>query len=754
LTFVCYRATGAPQPHPAFRVNPFLATTLERLAPELALLAAGRHGDPGRVLGRQLQGARAVVVSCLPGAVRARLHRRRDFVRFRDSALFVWAGRGDELPARYRVSWEDAAGGLHEGYDPYCFDSLTPANLLERHARGVGDDAGRAFGSFVETHDGVAGLRVATWAPRAGAVTLALGDGRRWPMRPIPGFGAWEIFVPGLAAGCRYGFEVWSGAAAGRVTKTDPYGRQFELRPKRRAIALGPSVHIWQDTAFVAQRGMAAAGRPLSIYELHLGSFRRRDGRLLRYPELAEHVAAHAGALGFTHVELLPVTEHPHDASWGYQATGYFAPTSRHGTPDEFRAFVDRLHAAGIGVILDWVPGHFASDPHALARFDGAPLYEYADPRRGRHLAWGTLVFDFERPQVRSFLLASARTWIEEFHVDGLRVDAVAAMLYLDYQRAAGEWLPNAAGGREHEAAVALLRALTTLVHERFPGVMLVAEESTTWRGVTEHPSAGGLGFDRKWNMGWMHDTLAYFGEDPLFRRHHHERLTFGLSYAWSERYLLPLSHDEVVHGKRSLLGRMPGDAWQRLANLRLLYAWQWTHPGAKLLFMGGELGQPAEWDHRAELPWALLAAPAHAGIAALVADLNRLYRSEPALHAADDEPSGFAWLDCDDRLRSLYAYERRAGDDVAVVVLNATPVPRDGFRIGLPRAGAWREALNTDSLHYGGSNVGNLGLVVAERDPAMGRRWSATIVLPPLAALVLLPDPAAAQSQRIRPSS
>jgi 1,4-alpha-glucan branching enzyme len=475
---------------------------------------------------------------------------------------------------------------------------------------------------------------------------------------------------------------------------------------------------------------------------------------MLRYPELADRVAEHAVRFGFTHVELLPVTEHPHDDSWGYQPTGYFAPTSRHGTPDEFRAFVDRLHAAGVGVILDWVPGHFATDPHALARFDGAPLYEYADPRRGEHRAWGTLVFDYDRPEVRSFLLASARFWIEEFHLDGLRVDAVASMLYLDYQRAAGEWLPNRAGGREHDAAVGFLRALTELVRERFPGVLLIAEESTTWPGVTAAAAAGGLGFHRKWNMGWMHDTLAYFGEDPLYRRHHHERLSFGLSYAWSERYLLPLSHDEVVHEKRSLLGRMPGDAWQRFANLRLLYAWQWTHPGAKLLFMGGEFGQPTEWDHRAEPPWALLGEPAHAGIAALVADLNRLYRGCRALYVDDDRPDGFAWLDCDDRLRSLYVFERRAGDDVAVVALNCTPVPREGIRIGLPRGGAWREALNTDSAHYGGSNVGNLGRIEAERDPAMGRGWSASITLPPLAALVLLAEPRPAQSQRISPSS
>jgi 1,4-alpha-glucan branching enzyme len=723
----------------AIRVNLFLTNVVERLSPQLALLAAGRHADPGGVLGWHRHGARSVVVVCLPGAVRARLHRRRDFVRFRDSALFVWAGRSDSRPERYRLVWEDAAGGLHESFDPYSFALLTPADALERHARGAGDDAASAFGAFAERHDGIEGLRFATWAPRAGAVTLVVGDDGRWPMRPIPARGAWEIFVPGLAPGVRYGFEIWH-AASGTVVKSDPYGRQFEPRPGWRALATAAPAHAWRDAAFVAARAPADDAAPLAIYELHLGSFRRPDGRLPRYPELAELIAAHAGRLGFTHVELLPVTEHPHDDSWGYQPTGYFAPTSRYGSPDEFRAFVDRLHAAGIGVILDWVPGHFATDAHALARFDGEPLYEYADPRRGEHREWGTLVFDYDRPEVRSFLLASARFWIEEFHVDGLRVDAVASMLYLDYQRPAGEWLPNAGGGREHDAAVGLLRALTTLVRDKFPGVRLIAEESTTWPGVTRAAAAGGLGFHRKWNMGWMHDTLAYFAEDPLFRRHCHERLTFGLSYAWSERYLLPLSHDEVVHEKRSLLGRMPGDAWQRFANLRLLYAWQWTHPGAKLLFMGGEFGQPTEWDHRAELPWALLAEPAHAGIAALVTDLNGLYRARPALHAADDSPQGFAWLDRDDRLRSVYAYERRAAADAAVVVLNCTPVPREGFRVGLPRGGTWHEALNTDSVHYGGSNVGNLGQIVAERDPAMGRAYSASVTLPPLAAFVLVP--------------
>ena len=711
------------------------------MAPDLTRLAAARHGDPAAVLGAHRHGARSVVIVLLPEALRARLNRRRDLTRWKDTPLFAWCGRAEGLPERYVISWEDAAGQFHETVDPYSFGALTPAASLRRFGDGTGLEAARVFGAHPERHGGIEGVRFATYAPGAVSVALVLGRRRRWPMRTLGGSGAWELFLPGVGAGSRYRFDV--EAANGVVTrKTDPFGRQFELRPRRAALVVAAERFKWTDSGWLAGRRQSAApSAPVSIYELHLGSWRRPGDRFANYRTLAPLLAEHVLALGFTHVELMPVAEHPHDGSWGYQSTGYFAPTSRHGTPDDFRWFVDHLHRRGIGVVLDWVPGHFAADAHALAKFDGAALYEYADPRRGLHKEWGTCVFDFGRPAVRSFLLSSARAWLEEFHIDGLRVDAVASMLYLDYARAAGEWLPNSSGGHEHEAAIEFLRLLNQMVRRDFPGVLTFAEESTAWPGITVSGAAGGLGFDLKWNMGFMHDSLAYFHEDPLFRRHHHERLTFSATYAFAERHLLPLSHDEVVHEKRSLLGRMPGDRWQRFANLRLLYAWLWTFPGKKLLFMGGEFGQPDEWDHRRELPWQLATEPEHAGILALVADLNRLYRATPALHALDHDAEGFAWLDCEDRLRSLFCFERRAGDALAVVALNCTPVPRLGFRLGLPKGGAWREVLNTDAAYYGGSNVGNLSRVRAERDPAMGQRHSASVTLPPLGAIVLVPE-------------
>ena len=712
------------------------------MAPELARLAAARHADPAAVLGGHRHGARTIVVVYLPGAFRARLNRRRDLVRWQEGPLFAWCGRTEGVPERYAISWEDFAGQFHETVDPYSFGTLSSAAAIQRFRDGGGHDAARLFGAHPESHAGVAGTRFTTYAPAATSVALVFSRTRRWPMRPLSGTGVWELFLPGIGAGSRYRFDIVGPDGGAAVRKTDPFGRQFELRPRRAALVAGNEPFRWTDAEWLAgRRRTAAPSAPVTIYELHLGSWRRPGDRFANYRALAPQIAAHVEALGFTHVELMPITEHPHDASWGYQPTGYFAPTSRHGTPDDFRWFVDHLHARGIGVILDWVPGHFAADAHALARFDGTALYEYADPRRGVHRHWGTRVFDFGRPEVRSFLLASARLWLEEFHLDGLRVDAVAAMLYLDYARQPGDWLPNGAGGREHESAVTFLQQLNQMIRRDFPGVLTCAEESTTWPGVTVAAAAGGLGFDLKWNMGFMHDSLAYLGQDPLFRRHHHERLTFSLTYAFAERYLLPLSHDEVVHEKRALLGRMPGDDWQRFANLRLLYAWQWTFPGKKLLFMGGEFAQPTEWDHRRELPWDLTHVAAHAGVMALVADLNRVYRELPALHLLDHDAEGFAWLDCGDRLRSVLSFERRAGERVAVVALNFTPVPRLDYRLGLPRGGAWREVLNTDAACYGGSNVGNLSRVEAVRDPAMGRSHSASITLPPLAAIVLVPE-------------
>ena len=726
-------------------VSVFLEQLLYRLTPDLARLAAARHGDPASVLGAHRHGARTVVIVLLPDALRARLNRRRDLVRWGGSPLFAWSGRAEGLPRRYVISWENADGDFHETHDPYSFAILSSTGAIDRFVGGAGVDAAEHFGAHPERHAGIDGVRFATYAPAAASVALVLSRTRRWPMRPVGASGAWEVFLPGVGPGARYRFDVEAPDGGAITRKTDPFGRQFELRPRRAALVAPTDPFNWTDGAWLARRRRSASpSAPLSVYEVHLGSWRRPAERFANYRTLAPLLAEHVTRLGFTHVELLPITEHPHDGSWGYQATGYFAPTSRHGTPDDFRWFVDHLHGCGIGVILDWVPGHFAADAHALVRFDGTALYEYADPRRGLHREWGTHVFDFSRPAVRSFLLASARTWLESFHIDGLRVDAVASMLYLDYGRRPGEWLPNENGGHEHTAAIEFLRLLNQMVRRDFPGVLSFAEESTNWPGVTVSAAAGGLGFDLKWNMGFMHDTLAYIQEDPLYRRHHHERLTAGIGYAFAERHLLPLSHDEVVHEKRSLLGRMPGDSWQRFANLRLLYAWQWAFPGKKLLFMGGEFAQTTEWDHSRELAWGLTALPEHAAITSLVADLNRLYRDTSALHALDHDAEGFAWLDREDRLRSLISFERWAGEAVAVVAFNFTPVPRLGYRLGLPRGGAWREVLNTDAACYGGSNVGNLSQVEALRDPAMGRSFSATVTLPPLGAIVLVPKASA----------
>jgi 1,4-alpha-glucan branching enzyme len=494
---------------------------------------------------------------------------------------------------------------------------------------------------------------------------------------------------------------------------------------------------VFEDDRWVEERSRRAAEGPLSIYELHLGSFLRRPAESASYAALAERIVRHVVPLGFTHVELLPITEHPFEGSWGYQATGYHAPTHRHGTPDDFRSFINRLHLAGIGVILDWVPGHFANDAAALADFDGEALYEYADPLLGRHAGWGTRVFDLTRPEVRAFLLSSARRFVRDYHVDGLRIDAVAAMLYRDYDRAEGQWSANVNGGREHLEGIAFLQALTEMLHREFPGVLVIAEDSSLYPGVTAPISAGGLGFDYKWNLGWMHDSLAYFREDPLFRRHHHQTLPHITAYSRSERSVLALSHDEVVHGKRSIRSKMPGDLWQQLANLRLLLAWQWVHPGAKLLFMGTEWAFIDEWNHQSAMAWDRDPGPDIRGLQQLIGDLNRVYRTHPALHLDERAGGTLRYLTVNDRLRSVYVFERQARDERLVIALNCTPLPRETYLIGLPCDGEWREILNTDSAYYGGSDVGNLGAIHASRDPASGEPYSAEIRLPPLGAVI-----------------
>jgi 1,4-alpha-glucan branching enzyme len=593
------------------------------------------------------------------------------------------------------------------------------------------------------------GVFFAVWAPNARGVNV-VGDFNSWDgsahaMHLVGSSGIWELFVPGVEPGVRYKYEILT--ADGELTlKADPYAQEAE-RPPNTASVVYQSRHVWSDDAWLsARRELEPLRRPISIYEVHLGSWRRNPlegNRRLTYLELADELAAYATDMGFTHVELLPVMNHPFAGSWGYQVTGYFAPDPRHGSPDELKAFVDRLHRAGVGVILDWVPAHFPRDEFALARFDGTALYEHADPRRGYHPDWGTLVFNFGRHEVRNFLISNALFWLREYHVDGLRVDAVASMLYLDYSRQEGEWVPNEFGGREDLDAVAFLKQLNEVVYGREPGVISAAEESTAWPGVSRPTYLGGLGFGFKWNMGWMHDTLRYYQQDPIYRRYHHHELTFSLMYAFSENFILPLSHDEVVHGKGSLYGKMAGDHWQKLANLRALYAYMWAHPGKNLLFMGGELAQIAEWSHERSIDWHLLEQPDHAGIQRLARDLNRVYAAEPALWELDSDPAGFWWLEPNDADANVVAFARasRGGARVLVFAANLSPVPRPGYRLGLPRACRWREALNTDSTFYGGSDVGNLGGVEPEPVPWHQQPVSAEVTLPPLAAVWLVPD-------------
>ncbi len=601
------------------------------------------------------------------------------------------------------------------------------------------------LGAHPTTMNGQAGVAFAVWAPAARQVELT-GDFNHWqrqPMRLRPECGVWELFVPGAHVGHWYKFAV-HGADGRTVMKADPYARQTELPPGNAACVCEPL-----RPAPTGQGPHRHDNAPMAIYEVHAGSWKRPGGWdvMPTWDDLARELVPYAAGLGFTHIELLPVNEHPFYASWGYQPTGLYAPTARHGSPDAFRRFVQAVHAAGLKLILDWVPAHFPTDEHALARFDGTALYEHADPREGFHRDWNTLIYNFGRHEVKNFLVGNALYWVEQYGVDGLRVDAVASMLYRDYSRPAGEWVPNRDGGRENYEAIAFLREVHEVLQREAPQAFTLAEESTAFPQVTGAVRDGGLGFDHKWNMGWMHDTLAYFGLDPVHRRWHHNKLTFSMVYAWSEDYVLPLSHDEVVHGKGSLLGKMSGDAWQQRANVRALYAWMYAHPGKKLLFMGAELAQPTEWNHDAELPWHLLADPAHAGVQQLVRDLNHGYREAPALHARDTDPHSFQWLVVDDADHSVLAFARygQRVEDTVVVIANLTPVVRHGHRIGLPHGGAWRERLNTDAGVYGGSNVGNHGRVLTEHQPMHGQQWSAGFTLPPLSVLWLQPEPPAA---------
>jgi 1,4-alpha-glucan branching enzyme len=632
-------------------------------------------------------------------------------------------------------------------------------NELELHLFGEGthERAYRKLGAHLGTDQGRAGVHFAVWAPNAAEVAV-IGDFNEWNptahrMEEAIGHGIWSRFIPGLDRGARYKYRVVSGDGRHRVDKADPYGFGSECPPGTATVVQPLGGFEWGDQSWIAARAERHPhDQPMSVYEVHLGSWRRVPGernRWLDYREIAEPLADYVHEMGFTHVELLPVAEHPFYGSWGYQTTGYFAPSARYGTPDGFRYLIDTLHRRGIGVILDWGVAHFPRDEHGLAYFDGTHLYEHADPRKGHHPDWDTYIFNYGRREVQSFLVSNAFYWIDEFHIDGLRVDAVASMLHLDYGRRPGEWVPNRFGGRENLEAVDFLRMLNERVYGAFPGVVMIAEESTSWPMVSRPTVDGGLGFGFKWNLGWMHDILDYMKLDPIHRRYHHDRITFSLTYAFSENFVLPFSHDEVVYGKGSLIGRMPGDEWQRFANLRLLYGYLFGHPGKKLLFMGDEFGQAKEWDHDSSLDWHLLDSPRHRELQRWVRDLNTWYRGSPALFQRDHEPPGFEWIDCDDQARSLVSFIRRGAepDALMVVVCNFTPVPRHNYRIGVPSGGAWREVLNSDARRYGGSGQGNLGTVSTSPVSSHGRPHSLVITVPPLAMVAFAgPGPEAVE--------
>ena len=722
----------------------------------ISAIVRGGHSDPFAVLGMHRVPRRA------PLAVRAILPRaqRVHVIDVADGSVIgelgkldpagffagMLRGRRQRFPYRLRITEPERE---YEIEDPYRFPPILPEAKLNRFAAGDCFRIQRLLGAHLVQIEGVTGVAFAVWAPNARRVsvvgTFNDWDGRCHSMRLRRECGVWEIFIPGLQGGEFYKFEIVGAAGETLPLKADPCGFFTERSPRTASIVYDLDHFTWHDEEWLARRADAGARQaPIAIYELHLGSWKRHtDGSYLTYRELAGELIPYVHELGFTHIELLPVSEHPFDGSWGYQPLGLFAPTSRFGTPDDFRHFVQSCHAVGIGVLIDWVPGHFPSDPHGLAYFDGTNLYEHADPRQGRHPDWDTLIYNFGRREVAAFLISNALFWIDEFHIDGLRVDAVASMLYLDYSRKAGEWLPNQFGGRENLEALIFLRRLNEVVYSEGKGAITVAEESTAWPMVSRPTYLGGLGFGYKWNMGWMHDTLLYMSKDPVHRRFHHDNLTFGLLYAFTENFVLPLSHDEVVHGKGSLLGKMPGDRWRQFANLRLYYAFLYSQPGKKLLFMGGEFAQRREWHHDRGLDWELVNQPGHTGVRLLVTTLNRLYRERPALHQADCEAEGFEWIDCQDVEQSVLTCLRFSSGrrEHVVVACNFTPVVRYDYRVGVPHSARYREILNTDADLFGGSGVGNLGGVVAEPKPWHGRPYSLAVTLPPLAAVMLEPE-------------
>lgn len=718
--------------------------------PALEALLSGRLHNPFSYLGFHAEQDYSLVRVFYPYASNVWISIAGKFEpmqRTHPLGIFEW--RGDTRPPlpyllRVRDRISVSMDATFETYDAYAFPPRISEYDLYLFHEGRLWQAYRTLGSHVLEIDGIAGVRFAVWAPNAARVSVVGSfnrwDGRVHTMAVHESSGVWELFIPGVPQDSLYKYEMLGRDTGEILLKTDPYAERYELRPRNASLTPCPGKAVWCDDTWMEARATSDwLHTALNIYEIHAGSWKRNlDGSFLSFRELAIELIPYVLDMGFTHVELLPITEHPLDESWGYQTTGYFAATSRHGRPEDLKFFVDACHKAGVGVILDWVPAHFPNDAFALAHFDGTALYEHADPRMGFHEDWGTHIFNFGRNEVKSFLLSSAHYWLSEFHLDGLRVDAVASMLYLDYSRKPGEWLPNKYGGRENLEAIDFLRELNVMVHREFPGALTVAEESTAWPGVSRPAYLGGLGFSMKWNMGWMNDTLAYMHHDPVYRRFHHDKLTFGQLYAYSENFVLPLSHDEVVHGKGSLLEKMPGDNWQRRANLRLLFCFQMTWPGKKLNFMGNEFGQQTEWNASKGLDWEQLNQPEYQGIRNAFRDLGHLYRNLPALHQLDFSLEGFAWIDCHDADNSVISYLRLARDGVfVVVVLNFTPVPRHHYRVGVPKGGTYHEIFNSDASLYGGSGIGNMGRTHATPEPWNEHPHSISITLPPLGGLI-----------------
>jgi len=719
---------------------------IKALQVDMEKISHATHHAPTSILGRLPGNTSSFILCYSPNTVELRLSDLGlTAQRIADSDFFIYQGNLDALPQHYQLSRIDQQQCSHDFYDPYSFAPQISDYDLHLFAEGRHFHIYNILGAHKTEIDGISGVHFATWAPNAQRVSIVGDfndwDGRWHPMVSRGGNGVWELFIPGLDAAALYKFEIRNRHSGEILSKTDPYAQQMELRPRTASVIAEETVFHWKDQRWLTQRTERDwLHAPMSIYECHLGSWQRDDAnQFLNYRELAHRLVDYIKETGFTHIELMPITEHPLDASWGYQTTGYYAPTRRFGTADDFRYFVDYCHQHEIGVLLDWVPAHFPKDKHGLARYDGSALYEHEDPRRGEHRDWGTLIYNYGRNEVKNFLIANALFWLEEFHIDGLRVDAVASMLYLDYSREAGDWLPNQHGGNENLEAIVFMRELNSATHAEHPGTIIMAEESTAWPQVTRPVNLGGLGFSMKWNMGWMHDSLTYMKRDPIHRHYHHDKLTFGLLYLFSENFILPFSHDEVVHGKSSLLNKMPGDEWQRFANLRLLYTYMFTYPGKKLLFMGCEFGQGTEWNHDKALDWYVLQYPLHSGIKKLVGDLNRLYTQQSALHHYDFDHDGFEWISCNDTDQSVLSYLRKSNNETVIIVLNFTPVVRHNYRVGVPFDGEYEVLFNSDSTYYAGSNSGSNATLTADDSVWMDRPASLTLDLPPLAGLVLI---------------